>query len=241
MIIIFGKRLGEKHLTPPTTEFESKLTLPEIPQEIKNRTSVQTYEKKIKAETEFDHLNPNDKKQYDYNFIQEIFLVTRKVEARDEDVVNWLNVLDQGGSREGIYQALVLDDIYSGLEEINEQPSARLIGFIVKFGKIFLRKEFNPDSLKKFNDYSLKRIFTDQLLDLLEYYEEKDLDSLYRWYGLYSSELAIDYEPFMKTQIRREASSFYHYEWAKKMPIQHIKSEVIIKTHLVMNSLQLLN
>ena len=105
--------------------------MPEIPVEIKKMTDTQVYEKKIKEETEFDRLNPEEKRQYDYNFIQELFLVTRKVEAGDEDVVNWLNVLEQEGSREGIYQALVLDEIYTGLEEMNEVSSERLINFLV--------------------------------------------------------------------------------------------------------------
>jgi hypothetical protein len=240
LTIIIGKGVREK-LTVPPLEVESKISMPEIPVEIKKMTDTQVYEKKIKEETEFDRLNPEEKRQYDYNFIQELFLVTRKVEAGDEDVVNWLNVLEQEGSREGIYQALVLDEIYTGLEEMNEVSSERLINFLVKFGNKFLNKNFSPESLKKLNPFSLKRIFTDHLLDLMEYYEVKDLDSLYRWYALYSEQLAQDYGPLMKTQIRSKTSGNDHYQWAIKMPLQHIKSEVIIKTHLVMNGLQLLN
>jgi hypothetical protein len=221
-------------------EIESKILMPDIPLEIKKITDIKVYEKKNKEETEFDHLKPEEKRQYEYNFIQELFLVTRKVEARDEDVVNWLNILEQEGSREGIYQALVLDEIYTGLEEMNEFPSERIIDFLVRSGKKFLNKNFNTESLKKLNPFRLKRIFTDDLLDLMEYYEVTDLDSLYRWYALYSEELAQDYGPLMKNQIRCETSSAYHYQWAIKMPLQHIKSEVIIKTHLVMNGLQLL-
>lgn len=240
LTIIIGKEVREK-LTVPPLEVESKISMPEIPVDMKKMTDTQVYEKKIKEQTEFDRLNPEEKRQYNYNFIQELFLVTRKVEAGDEDVVNWLNVLEQEGSREGIYQALVLDEIYTGLEEMNEVSSERLINFLVKFGNKFLNKSFSPESLKKLNPFSLKRIFTDHLLDLMEYYEVKDLDSLYRWYALYSEQLAQDYGPLMKTQIRSETSSNYHYQWAIKMPLQHIKSEVMIKTHLVMNGLQLLN
>jgi hypothetical protein len=240
LTIIVGKEIRGK-LTESPPEVESKLSLPEIPLEIKKITDTQVYEKKIKEETDFDRLVPEEKRRYNYNFIQELFLATRKVEAGDEDVVNWLNVLEQEGSREGIYQALVLGEIYTSLEEMNEVSTQRLINFFVKYGNKFLNKSFSPESLKKLNPFSLKRIFTDHLLDLMEYYEVKDLDSLYRWYALFSEQLAQDYGPLMKTQIRSETSSSYHYQWATKMPLQHIKSEVIIKTHLVMNGLQLLN
>ena len=77
-------------------------------------------------------------------------------------------------------------------------------------------------------------------MDLLEYYEGKDLDSLYRWYALFSSDLAKDYSPFFKSDLRRNPDPNFQYEWAKNMPIQHIKSEFIIKVHTVMNQLQLL-
>jgi hypothetical protein len=75
----------------------------------------------------------------------------------------------------------------------------------------------------------------------MEYYEVKDLDSLYRWYALFSSELAKDYQPMLLSDVRKDPSALFHYQWAQGMPIQHIKSEFIIKLHTVMNGLQLLN
>ena len=237
---IVGEKLSNKIVGQPQI-VELKIELPMIPTDFKKITNTETYVKKSRGQTEFDRLLPEKKRQFNYKFIQELFLVTRKVEARDEDLANWMNILDQGGSREGIYQALVLDEIYSGLEDVNEAPSNKLIDFLLKYSNIFLNKRLNPDSLKKLNLYSLKRIFTDNILDLLEYYEIKDLDSLDRWYAVFSGHIAHDYGPLMKSQIRQEESSAYHYEWAKKMPVQHIKSEVIIKIHSVMNSLQLLN
>ncbi len=219
---------------------DSPIAMPEIPNNFKKSTDVESYSKKQKDPTEFDRLPAERKRQFDYKFIEELFQVTRKAEAKDEDLSNWLNTLDQGGSREGIYQALVLDDVYAGLESIQEKPSQRLLNFTLKFSQKFLNQTFTPDVLNQLNLYSLKRILTEKSLDLFEYYETKDPDAFYRWYANFSSDLAAEYEPILKSEIRGEPSKKYHYEWARSMPDQHVKSEFIIKIHMVMNSLQLL-
>lgn len=217
----------------------SPITMPEIPVQLKSTTDVGSYTKKIKEPTEFDKLPKERQRQFDYKFIEELFLVTRKTDAKDEDLANWLNTLDQGGSREGIYQALVLDDVYNGLESIPEKPTEQLLDFSLHFSEVFLNQTFNKDSLNQLNLYSIKRILTEKGLDLIEYYEVKDLDMLYRWYANFSADLAQKYSVHLKSQVRSDPSATYHYEWAKSMPIQHIKSEYIIKLHAVMNGQQL--
>lgn len=238
---VAGEEWGVKLLGPAPVAEAAEVQLPEIPKEVKKSTDVATYTKQTKEPTEYDKLPANRKRQFDFKFLEELFQVTRKTEAKDEDLSNWLNTLDQGGSREGIYQALVLDEVYNGLESIEAKPTEKLMNFCLKFSQKYLNQTFKPESLNQLNLYSLKRIFTEKGLDLLEYYEVKDLDLLYRWYAVFSAELARDYSPFLKSPVRLETSEAYHYEWAKSMPVQHIKSEFIIKMHTVMNGLQLLN
>lgn len=223
---------------PQAPVVEAKL--PEIPKLTKKSTDVSSYTKKIKDPTEYDRLPNERKRQFDYKFIQELFQVTRKAEAKDEDLSTWLNTLDQGGSREGIYQALVLDDVYAALENMEEKPTNKLLDFSLKFSQRFFNQTFKKESLSQFNLYSLKRILTEKGLDLMEHYEEHNLDNLYLWYAVFSAELASEYGPLLKTQIRQDPRVEFHLQWAKNMPIQHIKSEFIIKLHSVMNGLQLL-
>lgn len=215
------------------------LAMPTIPKIVKQSTDVNSYTKKTKEPTEFDKLPKERKRQFDYKFIEELFLVTRKTEAKDEDLANWLNTLDQGGSREGVYQGLVLDEVYAALENMEEKPSKRLLDFAQKFSEKYLNQTFKPGSLDQLNLYSLKRIFTEKALDLMEYYETNDLDSLYRWYANFSAEVAAEHSELLKSQIRQDPNAMVHYEWAKSMPVQHIKSEYIIKMHTVMNGLQI--
>lgn len=232
----FGEDFGAR-LFGPQSDKKTQLMFPEIPKVIKKTTNVQNYIKKTKDPTEFDRLPADRKKQFDYKFIEELFEVTRKSPPKDEDLVNWLNILEQGGSREGIYQALVLDEVYASLEALEGEVSSRTIDFCLLFSERFLQQTFQRTSVNKLNIYSLKRVFTEKGLDLMDYYEVTDLDSLYRWYAFFSSHLANNFGEIMKSEIRREKSPEFHYQWAKKMPIQHIKSEFIIKLHTTMNSL----
>lgn len=222
--------------TPPAPA----VALPEIPQQIKKSTDIKSYTKLSKDKTEYDRLPKERQRLFDYQFLKELFVITRKTEAKDEDLSNWLNVLEQGGSREGIYSALTLDEVYSALENIEEKPSNRLLDFSLNFSQKFFKQTFKKESLVQLNLYSLKRIFTEKGLDLLEYYEVHNLENMYLWYAVFSSDLAVNYAPLLKSGIRQDPRVEFHYEWAKSMPIQHIKSEFIIKLHMVMNGLQLL-
>lgn len=234
-----GAEWGNKLLGPaPIEEIVSQITLPDIPKLVKKNTDIGTYTKKVKEPTEFDRL-PNDKKRhFDSLFVQELFVVTRKTQAKDEDLSNWLNTLEQGGSREGIYQALVLDEVYSALENLSEKPADGLLKFCLSFSQKFYNQTFTTESLKGLNLFSLKRIIAEKGLDLLEYYETQDLDLMYRWYAVFSADLSAQYPDVFKDQVRKNTSDEFHYQWAKSTPIQHIKSEFVIKLHSVMNSLQ---
>lgn len=228
------KLLGEE------PKLEPEITLPAIPKLEKKNTDIESYTKKTKDQTEFEKLPAERRRVYDYEFLKELFAVTRKTEARDEDLSNWLNTLEQGGSREGIYQALVLDEVYVALENINDKSTNRLREYALKFSQKYLNQTFKDGSLDQFNLFSIKRIIAEKSLDMMEIYEVRDLDALYRWYAVFSAEIAQEYEPFLKSSLRKETSVKYHYEWAKGSPIQHVKSEFIIKLHIVMNGLQLL-
>lgn len=229
-----SKLLGEK----PEIAVVAELPMPEIPKVVKKSTDVQSYDKLQKSSPEYDKLPQEKKRQYDFNFIQELFRVTRKIEATEDDIANWLNTLDQGGSREGIYQALVLDETYFSLESRDEKPTEKLITFYISFSQKFLNQSLKAESIQKLNLFSLKRILGEKSLDLLEHFEIKDLDNMYKWYANFSAEAASSHSSSMTSEVRKNTSVKAHYQWAKDMPIQHIKSEFIIKLHSIMNDLQ---
>ena len=236
---VIGQTWSEKLLGPAPQPPKAEIALPEIPKQFKQATSVVS--KKSKGTTEYDQLPVKTKQKFDYTFLKELFWATRQTEAKDEDLNNWLNVLQQGGSREGVYQALVLDEVYASLENLQEKPSPKLVDFTSSFSQKFLASNIKRESLEGLNSYSLKRILTEKALDLMEYYETKDLDSLYRWYALASVTIANNEQAsILKSEIRKNQIPEYHLAWAQAMPLQHIKSEIIIKLHLLMNALQMI-
>jgi hypothetical protein len=237
---VAGEEWGTKLLGPAPVAVVAGIAMPDIPKEMKKSTDVSSYIKMKKDPTEFDKLPAERKRQFNYKFLEELFQVTRKTEPKDEDLATWLNALEQGGSREGIYQGLVLDEVYNNLESITDKPTKKLLDYLLKYSQTFHKQTFKPESLIQLNLYSLKRIFTEKGIDLLANYESKDLDLIYRWYALYSAFLAKEYEPMLKTELRKNPSAEFHYQWAKSMPVEHVKSEYIIKMHSVMNQLQLL-
>lgn len=233
-IDLTNKFFGEE----PPKNSPDEMTLPIIPKIVKKGTDLSGYSKKEKGPTDFDKLPEDRRRSFDFKFLKELFLVTRKLPAKDEDLANWMNALEQAGTREGIYQSLVLDEVYNGLENMEDKSSQSLLDFCLQFSEKYLNQTFKQDSISDLNLFSLKRIFTEKGLDILEHFESNDLDSLYRWYAVFSSEMALKHSDFIKSKVRQNPSSKSHYEWAKKMPIQHIKSEFIIKMHIIMNGLQ---
>ncbi|HXH75560.1 MAG TPA: hypothetical protein VNJ08_11375 [Bacteriovoracaceae bacterium] len=237
---IAGAEWGDKIVGPaPIAPVPvAEVPMPEIPKIMKSSTNVESYTKKAKDPTEYDRLPAERRRQFDYKFIEELYQVTRRTEVKDEDLANWLNNLDQGGSREGIYQGLVLDEVYSAMEAMEERPSKKLVDFYIGVSQKYLNQALKPESLQQLNLYSLKRILTEKSLDLIEHFETKELDLLYRWYANFSADQVKDQGTYMKSEVRQNPSAKYHYEWAKNMPVQHLKSEFIIKLHTVMNGLQ---
>jgi hypothetical protein len=241
VVSVVGEKWGIQFFGPVPTPPEPDIALPAIPKELKKATDVKSYTKLQKDLTEYDRLPVERRRQFDLKFLQELFFVTRRVDASEDELSSWLNTLDQGGSREGVYQALVLDEVYAGLESKEEKSTDRLLDFSLKFSQRFLNQTFKKESIASLNLYSLKRIMAEKSMDLLEFYEVNNLEDLYKWYAVFSFELAKDYAPLLKNQLRQDQRFDYHLMWAKNMPIQHIKSEFIIKLHMVMNGLQLLN
>ena len=64
-----------------------------------------------------------------------------------------------------------------------------------------------------------------------------DRDAMERWYAIMSADFAVRFPQIWSTQIRKDTSAENHKAWASKVPVQHIKSEMIIKIHSALNSM----
>ncbi len=210
------------------------LELPAIPKIVSNTKSTKVFNQKV----ETINLSKEDQNAYDFNFIREIIKVTRQVKPDDNEVNRWMNTLMQGASREGVYRAMVLDEYYGRLENYNQPLSQEAMQFTVKYLERFVGKKVKMESLQRMNIYTVKRIITEYSLDIMDIYMQEDRkEDFYTWYAVFSSELAQDFK-IWGNKMRASSNANAHRKWAKGVPTQYVKSEVMIKLHSLLNLLQ---
>lgn len=224
--------LGSERVASWFSSPEEPVQMPPLPDVIENSRSTEAYERK-ESEDKYD-----DELRYQYNltFIRELYQVVRNERATRDDQARWMNTLGQGGSREGVYRALVLDNAYAGKENYGPIVNQELIEFTRSFMQKFTGREVKVESLQEMSFYTLKRVVTEQIFSIINELLIEE-DHLFRWYGNFSSDLAVEYPQLWENEVRARRSTWDHYYWAKEVPTQHIKSEVIIKLHKVMNYL----
>ncbi len=228
--------LGKERYNALVGEEEKKVVLPEIPKIVKNSKSAKIYDLKDKPGNAFSNLPKLEKQQYNYRFVKELFMATRKSKPTDEDLSQWINVLDQGGTREGIYQAMVLDDVYMALERFDDTPTDGLILFVEQYMEKYLNKGFKKSTLKQLNLFSIKRIVLGNTLDLIDAMRVKRSD-VEDWYAVLSHDLAVKFSKLWKGRLRLNSSKITHKDWTERVSMDHIKGEVVIKLHKAFNSL----
>lgn len=235
-----AKVLNLLNLEKQAPEESVEVELPPIPKIVSDAKSIDVYNKSGKIYSQgaaYKKLSDTDKRKYRLAFIQELYLNVTGSSAEKSKILTALNIIEKGGSREGVYRSIVLSPDYSALEGFSESPSADLINFSYKYSIRFLAKSFSKAQMQKINLYGLKRVITEKSLEIMDSFS-KDDDQLLEWYAVMSSELAKKFPLLWSGKTRPNKSALYHLKWAKSVPLQLIKSEVIIKLHKVMNSLQ---
>ncbi len=217
---------------PEQKVVEPIVVFPALPQITQNARSTAVYNKKADSVT----LKPELEEKYYYAYVKEIYEVTRQAKPNDEVLSTLMNIINQGGSREGIYHQLVLDATYQGMENTDKPLKDNAIDFANYFYEHYLGKKLVKESLKGMNVYSLKRLIADTALDEIDAFGDKR-DELERWYAVMSADLAQKFPQLWSSKLRKDSLALHHKNWASKVPIQHIKSETVIKLHIAINSL----
>ena len=209
-----------------------EITLPPIPKIDDNAKSTAVYDKK----EETILLKPEVAQKFNYAYITEVYEATRQTKPNDDEMTKMMNVLSQGGTREGVYRSLVLDSVYGGMENWDKPVKSAAADFAVYFygkyfGKKILKKSFEGVSI-----YTLKRLITEKSLEVADAFGS-DRDGLEKWYAVMSADFSIRFPQIWTNPMRKKSSVLEHKIWASKVPLQHIKSEMIIKVHSAFNSL----
>ena len=231
----FLEMIGEE-----SKSLRPEIELPPIPKVVSDAKSLDVYNKKGELYQQgeaFNKLSNEEKRKYRLAFIQELYLTVTGSAGEKETIVTALNILEKGGSREGVYRSVVLSPEYSSLEGFSETPSEDLIRFASQYGEKFLARNFNEAQMRRINLYGIKRVIVEKTLEVMDSFSPEGED-LHKWYAVLSADLRAKFPLLWSGKTRTQKSALYHKRWAKSVPVQQIKSEVIIKLHKVMNSLQ---
>ena len=209
------------------------VTLPEIPIVKKDAKDMSVYNKKEYKSS----FTKEQMSQYNLSYINELIKVTRELDANRDELSKWYGTLEQGGTREGVYQSLVLDPYYQRLENYNQSTSKAAIDYTITFFKKYLGKDLKEEKLSSLNIFSVKRITVNQGLDVADVLLSKSREEFCRWYAVLSSELAGN-TVVWQSKLRKTKESGVHYRWAMKMTPDIVKSEYILKMHMLYNHLQ---
>ena len=175
----------------------------------------------------------------DRTFLLEIFQAVRPSPPSQQQLNRWMSVIEQGGSREGIYRSMVLDRFYADLETGKHPISPDALKFATTFHTRFLIGEWKGEEWSTGNFYHLKRTTVERALEVFDAFGLEREEDMYRWYAIVAAHLAEHYPKAFESEQRRETLRENHFSWAKQMPWQRAKSELIIRLHKVYNSLSL--
>ena len=229
----FKNLIGEEETQGP------KYQVPTLPPIVKDPKSVEEYKKEgaiYKTGTKYRSLTKRERAKYQYIFLRELIFEVRGAEATDQELTNYMNVLDQGGNREGIYRSLVVGSSYQQLELYQQNASKRVLEFTQEYGVKYLGINYATEKMKDLNLWTIKRIVVERTLEQIDAFSPDGKD-LYQWYAVFSDLLASRYA-IWPNKLRANTNPDTHIKWAKSVPYQHLKSEVIIKLNKVYNYLQ---
>lgn len=222
------------------TEEVVQMELPPIPKVTVDATSTAVYNKSGRIFNQgksFKDLTLDKKRTYRVAYLRDLYQAVLTQEAGHTELVRFLNVLEQGGSREGVYRSLTLGQEYKALESQSENIKESVVEFCVNYAATYLALSFDRGDVSKLNTWTVKRIVAEKSLEILDAFPTDGKD-LYQWYAVLSVDLATQYNSIFKSKSRQSVNYDFYHTWAQSVPIQQVKSEVVIKLHRVFNFLK---
>lgn len=233
MMQILGEEWTVKLIGKDNSVKPDEVQMPVLPKIEEDARSTAVYDKKADKIT----IKPEVEQKFNYAFIQELYQATRQTKPNDDEIGKSMNVLSQGGTREGVYRSLVLDSVYGGMENWDKPVKKNSAEFAVYFYQKYLGKKIALKSFEGMSIYTLKRLITEKALDMSDAFGHDKRDDLEKWYAVMSVDLATKFPLVWTNPTRKNPSATFHKKWASNVPVQHIKSEMIIKMHQAFNSM----
>lgn len=212
-----------------------RVSLPTIPRIVQNAKSVQGIGEKTPGPEVKKEFSADDVIQDNLQFLSELYEVVYFRQPKEDELGKWINTLNQGASREGIYRNLVLGTDYDELERINMPLDDKTIEFTLKFLKTYINLKVDEETLAQMNLFSVKKICVEKSLEIMDVLAKRP-EELYDWYAVLSVDLAKHHGPELGKRVRQEVDAELHKKWATQVPFHYLQTEVIIKLHRIFNS-----
>ena len=196
-----------------------------------------------------------DEKSYkvsNEDVLSEIYEVMyiENVDKKKDDFQKRINVLNQGGSIEGLYNGIVLDVSFVERSKKAAHPDAinffademtlliadlhKITDSQVKINKDEIRKT-NLDLASGKNIFVLKKVLSEQIIKNM--YANSYKEKLAGWYASQSVRLAgagVELGEGAR-KWRNEKDEYIHYEWAMKVSEDRIHYEMLIRENKILN------
>jgi len=209
------------------------IKLPVIPKVVKSNKDFNS----INDDERMNKISKDKREKLNYFYVKELYESARNQPSTSNDLAKWMNVVSQGGSLEGVYHALVLDNTYAGLENFDQPASAAAINYAVEYLDKYLNKAVTREKLEGSNFFTLKRVVTERTIEAMNALAKKRSD-LNDWYAVLAHDMASTRPEMWTNKIRKSQSKVFHKKWANKAPYSFVSSEVIIKVHKTFNYLK---
>ena len=233
--LLFQEELHLEDYVGKVTGKKSDIDLPPLPRpkaDPKDSTGIKIHRDDLREEF-YSRLNQEERIKLALGFVNELYEVVLGREPESIERRGKVNILVQGGTREGIYRSLVLGEEYRIRRQGNRYPlSEKNDKFVLDYLKKYLN--LSVSKWEKNNFFVVKELVTEKTLEMIDAFKEKS--DVNRWFAVFSEDLE---QKLVWSQGHRKLGSRQAYmHWGERIPLDIIKSEIMIKIHRLMNSLQ---
>jgi hypothetical protein len=224
---------------PKTDVSKTHIQMPKLPLWKRTNTDIKSLKLSTELPKQLEAINKLTAQEiikYDGLFIDEAFKIIKNRPASHLEREQWVNVFSQGGAREGLFRAITLDQEYFELEEIENYFERASQEKILRYYQTFLGRSYDIKQTENISKMKFKKMMIERFLEIIDLFLIEDrLDDLFKWYSLLSVDLANEIKNTSQNKTRINLDPLFHYQWAQRVPFQHLKGEVILKLGLAIN------
>ena len=200
----------------PSKQSPPQFALPQLPQIQRNPKDISQIGRPDDRQINpfYNKLSPKQRTSLAVGLVNEIYSVVLLREPSERERRGKINILQQGGAREGIYRSLVLGDEYRQQELAGGPLSERNQKFALDYFKTYLGVAVTGKQLDQWNFYGVKRLAAERALEIIDAFAERaDVNA---WFAILSERM--EQEVKWRQKHRQLGGRQRYLQWAQKFP-----------------------